>query len=92
MGRGVAVIAGVSAVDGQGLYGGMLVQQLQRIVHRGLRQGRYAWSEGRIDLVYGRVRVVVHQVLHDGYPLHRRFDAVALQTFYNIHIRSNTKL
>lgn len=31
MRRGVAVVAGIPAVDGQGLYGGMLVQQLQRV-------------------------------------------------------------
>lgn len=75
---GVTVVAGVPAVYGQGLDGGMFVQQLQRVVHRRFRQGGYPRSKCRIDLVYGRMRIVLHQVLHDGYPLYRRFDVVTL--------------
>ena len=88
MWRGVAVVAGISSVDGKCLDGGMLVEQLQGVVHRCFRQGRHTWSERRVDFVHGGMCMVVHQILHDGYPLYRGLYAVTLQTFNNIHIRS----
>lgn len=61
--------AGILVVNSEYQDGFVLLEQFQRIVHCSAREGGHARAKGSENLLHGRVGAVLHQVVHDGYPL-----------------------
>lgn len=70
VGRHHAVVVHIAAVDGERLHGVVRVQQLQRVIHRGARQRGHGRKQVVIDGIDRRVRVMLHEIFHDGHTLH----------------------
>ena len=81
MGRGDCIVAGVSPVDGQGLYRSVFAQEFQGVVHRCLGERGDGGRKSQVNLVHRGMRAMRHQILHYGYPLQGWLDVVALQSF-----------
>lgn len=82
VGLQVAVVVHVALVDAQGPHGVVLLQQLQGVVHGGARQRGYLGQQVAVYGVDGGVGEMLHQVVHDGYPLHRGTYAVVDEMLY----------
>ena len=62
--RGVGIKTAVALINGQLQCGTLFGEQLQGVVHRGFRQGRYGGVQCRVNFVGGGVRTVPYQVGH----------------------------
>ena len=72
---GVAVVANPVLVDGNHQGGLALGEEPQRVIDRGATQRPNLRTERCIYFFNGGMREVCHQIIHDLYPLYRRFYA-----------------
>ena len=79
MWRGVGIKTAVALINGQLQCGTLFGEQLQGVVHRGFRQGRYGGVQCRVNFVGGGVRTVLYQVGHHRHALQRGLDAMGLK-------------
>lgn len=72
----VSIETGIPFVNCQHLGCSMFHKQLQCVVYSGFREGRNLGAESHVDFVDARMGSMLQQVIHDGYPLDGRLDAV----------------
>lgn len=74
----VGIVACILFVNRQRLDRSLFAEQPQRVVDRGLGEGRNGRRECGVDVIHRRMGTMLHQVVHDGYPLDRQLDVVFL--------------